>query len=126
MPGVTLTKRRVSRGLTIPSTYSRFVRISCTTRRAANGRSLRTKTVRLTFAQARLLQEAEETERSQRRAALIEQQRWEKQDALRVRTSADISHSGEAVDDDAVEDVQQTLLEEIARPPQQASGPPEA
>ncbi|KAJ7195403.1 hypothetical protein B0H12DRAFT_1082211 [Mycena haematopus] len=88
------------------------------------------QTETLTPAQARLRKAAAEKEEAARRAALSEQQRREEnalrdipdpydaddiyeQDVLRGRTAADISHAGEAPDDEWVDDTEQSLLEQL-------------
>ncbi|KAJ7113062.1 hypothetical protein C8R44DRAFT_741400 [Mycena epipterygia] len=131
MVGLALTKRRAG-NLKSASSLSRLVQIT-RTRRTAGGRS-RTETETLTPAQIRVRKDAEEQEEAARRAGLTEQQRreenaqrdiadpydaddvgWEdyQEDVLRGHTTADISHAGEAVTDEEVEDAEESLLEQL-------------
>ncbi|KAJ7244802.1 hypothetical protein B0H12DRAFT_1073675 [Mycena haematopus] len=113
MVGVSLQKRRTVIAKT-STAASRAVQISATSR--STGRRTVRKTLTLTPAQARRQKEEEEREEAARRTALSEEQRraenaW-RDDVLRGRTTADISHAGEALQDED-EETQQTLLEEL-------------
>ncbi|KAJ7818940.1 hypothetical protein B0H13DRAFT_2378621 [Mycena leptocephala] len=124
MAGPTLTKRHVANAKTATSS-SRALQIR-RTRRSVGGRAIN-QTETLTPAQVRLRKEVEEKEEEAWRAALTEQQRCDipdpyddndsfngyEQDVLRGRMPADISHAGEDLTDDAVEDAEQTLLEKL-------------
>ncbi|KAJ7019155.1 hypothetical protein C8F04DRAFT_1276622 [Mycena alexandri] len=111
------------------SIYSRAVRITKTERRGGRNHST---TQTLTPTQILLRKAAEEKEEAARRAELTEQERraenalrdipepydagdagWDEyeDDVLRGRTAADISHAGEALTDDAVQEAQEDLLE---------------
>ncbi|KAK7007335.1 hypothetical protein R3P38DRAFT_3281563 [Favolaschia claudopus] len=125
-----MAARRRASNLQSASSASRAIVVQRGQRR--NNRDPQSSTEVLTKTQIQIRKAVDERDEAARRAALTAQQRhdenavrdlpdldgdmtWEdyEDDVLHGRTAADISHAGEALNDEEVEDAEQKLLEEL-------------
>ncbi|KAJ7107542.1 hypothetical protein C8R44DRAFT_726451 [Mycena epipterygia] len=127
-----LTAARRAQNLKTSTSSSKLLQISRPKRNAAGRTVGGTRT--LTQKQARLLKQADEAREAERRSGLTDAQRAEldalqhdhppdipeddgdaayEDNVLRGNTAADISHAGEAMTEEEVEDADQTLLERL-------------